>query len=82
MHWLNMKILPVSRLTLSPTVSRGRLLKRDRLSVCPSVCRRNEGVLCKRKSSYNSFILTFFEHLQIFCTWSEDVHVIWTLSSR
>ena len=49
--------------------------------VCLSVRRRNEGVLCECNSSY-SFFFDLFETLLMFCSWSEDVHAVWTLQSK
>ena len=39
--------------------------------------RYNEKLHCE---SLLQFYSTLFETLQMFCTWSEDVHVVWALS--
>ena len=45
-------------------------------SVRLSVRRRNEGVLCEHNSAYS------FSSIFMFCSWSEDVHVVWIVSSN
>ena len=37
------------------------------------------GVFCESNSNFSSIC---FETLQMFCSWSEDVHVVWTLLSK
>ena len=56
----------------------GRMSKETIKWVCPSFRRRNEGVLCECNTSY-SFSSTL---CNLFCSWSEDMHMLWTLLSK
>ena len=60
----------------SPDISSSGLLK----LVCPSVRRHNEmGSLWMQLLL--QFLTNLFETLQAFLSWSEDVHLVWGLSS-
>ena len=49
------------------------------LSVLPSIPPKVVGVLCAQLLL--QFYADYFETLQMFLSWSEDMHVVWILSS-
>ena len=66
-----------------PTGIKKCFMSKETIKMSSSVygMRGGGGVFCESKSSC-CFSSIFFETLQMFCSWSEDVHVVWTLLSK